>query len=120
MSEFPESSKGNLVKRLLDFQGKAGRLEYFLISFGFWLIIIPIALFFDVAEGVIGLPDATLTTIWALISLPVYLILFVSVHIRRLHDLDQTGWFTLILLVPCANALLGFYLLFFPGRQTAP
>lgn len=35
--------------------------------------------------------------------------------IRRLHDLNKTGWLCLIMLIPVINTLFGIYLLFAPG-----
>jgi len=36
---------------------------------------------------------------------------------RRLHDLDQTGWLSLLVFVPLLNFLFALYLLFAPGTQ---
>ncbi|TQV73934.1 DUF805 domain-containing protein [Aliikangiella marina] len=41
------------------------------------------------------------------------------VGIRRLHDLDHTGWLTLIYLIPFVNIAFGLYVLFAPGTQGA-
>lgn len=36
---------------------------------------------------------------------------------RRLHDLDKTGWLTLLIFVPLINLFFALYLLFAPGTQ---
>jgi len=36
---------------------------------------------------------------------------------RRLHDLEQSGWLTLLIFVPLVNFFFGLYLLFAPGTQ---
>jgi len=37
--------------------------------------------------------------------------------IRRLNDLDQTGWLSILALVPFVNFFFGLYLIFAPGTQ---
>jgi len=37
--------------------------------------------------------------------------------IRRLHDLNKSGWFCLIALVPYINILFSIYVLFFKGTD---
>lgn len=36
---------------------------------------------------------------------------------RRLHDLDQSGWLSLLVIVPFINFFFGLYLLFAPGTE---
>jgi uncharacterized membrane protein YhaH (DUF805 family) len=38
-----------------------------------------------------------------------------SLHIRRSHDLGQSGWLTILLYVPFANMVILFYFLFYKG-----
>ncbi len=40
-----------------------------------------------------------------------------SLGIRRLHDLDKSGWFALIYFIPVLNIILELYLLFFKGTE---
>lgn len=39
----------------------------------------------------------------------------ISLYIRRLHDLGNSGWWTFLVLVPFVNVGLFIYLLFFPS-----
>ncbi|HUB93000.1 MAG TPA: DUF805 domain-containing protein [Verrucomicrobiae bacterium] len=41
----------------------------------------------------------------------------VSAYVRRLHDLNQSGWLTLLILVPFVGIPLFLYLLFAPGTR---
>ena len=36
---------------------------------------------------------------------------------RRLHDLDQSGWLTLLIFIPLVNLFFALYLLFAPGTK---
>jgi uncharacterized membrane protein YhaH (DUF805 family) len=38
-----------------------------------------------------------------------------SLSVRRMHDLNKSGWLYLLTLVPLVNIFIPFYLLFFPG-----
>lgn len=74
------------------------------------------------------LPGINLDTLGSSLSSPV-IILFIFLYgvaiyfsmvftIRRLHDRNHSGWFSL-LLVPVVNILFALYLLFAPGDQQA-
>ena len=39
--------------------------------------------------------------------------------VRRLNDMDRTGWWALLLFVPVVNLGVGLYLLFGPGSKEA-
>lgn len=43
----------------------------------------------------------------------------VCAYVQRFHDLERSGWWTLILFVPFANLLGIFYLGFFDGTSTS-
>jgi uncharacterized membrane protein YhaH (DUF805 family) len=89
--------------------GRARRSEYWFFS-----------LFFFIASVVAGLIDGALGfgigagqgVIWAITCL-VFLIPGIMVAIRRLHDLDRTGWWLLIAFVPVVGSivLLVFYVM---------
>lgn len=38
-----------------------------------------------------------------------------SITVRRFHDLEKSGWFCLLGIVPLVNFITGLYLLFAPG-----
>ena|SRR5688572_23428923 len=42
-----------------------------------------------------------------------------SVIIRRLHDLNRSGWWSLTIFIPLANVILGIYLIFQPGSPSS-
>ncbi len=56
--------------------------------------------------------------IWLSVMLPALFIFWVGV-IRRLHELDRTGWGSLFLLVPSFNILFIIYLLLFPPNPAS-
>jgi uncharacterized membrane protein YhaH (DUF805 family) len=48
-----------------------------------------------------------------LLTLPISL----SLHVRRWHDLDQSGWMTTLAFVPLVGAIASLVLLFAPGTR---
>ena len=41
----------------------------------------------------------------------------IMMGVRRLHDLDLSGWWMLLLFVPLVNILFYIYILFFKGTE---
>ena len=41
----------------------------------------------------------------------------IMMGVRRLHDLDKSGWWMLLLFVPLVNILFYIYILFFKGTE---
>jgi uncharacterized membrane protein YhaH (DUF805 family) len=100
-------------KRIFDFQGRAGRKEYWL-----WFLAYVIQLF---VAGVID--NTVLSSMMLAPGIGVFYCLVVlgnlipalSAGFRRLHDTDRSAWWMLIGLIPFVGAvvLLIFYVL--PG-----
>ena len=60
---------------------------------------------------------STLAGLGFTVILLVYLYFLLVISIRRLHDMNRSGWFTLFFLLPIANVLLGLYLLLGSGTK---
>lgn len=95
--------------KLIEFEGRINRQPFILIPFVIGLIcvviqIIAIALgdFGNILLYPIGIAN---------------LIINVSLEVRRLHDLDKSGWWCLISLIPVINLALAIYLIFFKGTD---
>ncbi len=107
---------------LFSFRGRLGRLAHFLQS-----IAIMAVLFVALAgltatlliteelvggEGLFLLGVAAMVVVYAVAA-----VLLVFVSIKRLHDLDLSGWFYLVMLIPLASFLFALYMLFAPGTD---
>ena len=94
------------LKKYAVFSGRARRSEYWLF-FLFYLIVIFVTGFID---GILGTFDERSGYgILSGLSTAVLIIPLIAVLVRRLHDLDKSGWWALIIIVPIA----GFVLLIF-------
>ncbi|OTG69477.1 hypothetical protein B9T25_02605 [Acinetobacter sp. ANC 4470] len=107
-------------------QGRFGRLS----SIGWYAFIHLITFFATIAlsltMGIFNLNSLsmdnqfinTLTGITGLgfvIILVLYLYFLMVITVRRLHDMNRSGWFVLLFMLPLLNILLGLYLLFGSG-----
>ena len=100
--------------QLFSFSGRLGRLR--LITYG---IISAFVVMF-----VAGLAAAILIPVNPVFAVFIYgavvlssAVYGFSLYIQRLHDLNQSGWWALLMFVPLLNLALLIYLLFFPGTK---
>jgi uncharacterized membrane protein YhaH (DUF805 family) len=92
---FPQAIEAGF-KNYVNFSGRASRSEYW-----FWV------LFSAVGQTVFALVDA-MTGIVVFTALFVLSTLLpgIAVAVRRLHDLDKSGWFLLLALIPLVGAII--------------
>ena len=92
-----------VLKKYAVFSGRARRKEYWF--FALFNVIIIIALtFVDVSAGSYDI-DSGFGLLSGLYSLAV-LLPGIAVAVRRLHDIDRTGWWLLIAFVPLIGAIV--------------
>jgi uncharacterized membrane protein YhaH (DUF805 family) len=65
----------------------------------------------DAIHSIISILFILITIVWLFF----FIINYFAFLVRRLHDLNKTGWFCLLNFVPFVSILLHIYLLFFPG-----
>ena len=86
-----ESTK-TCFKKYAVFSGRSSRQEYI----GFYLFIILVPFLLAIIEGLLGVFPSTYNSIFAFIfNLAVFLPSW-AVMIRRLHDVNRSGWWILI------------------------
>ena len=96
------------LSKSIEIQGRASRSEYW--WFFLFFIIVAVILSFT----------AQINQLFQVLSLIVYLVLYIpsfTVSVRRLHDLDKSGWFLLIGLIPIIGAILLIYWFVSPGTD---
>lgn len=76
-----------------------------------------------IVQGVLTFATNTidaLELLFAVVAFGFSLFSFVSnimMDVRRLHDLDLSGWWMLLMLVPLVNIFFALYMLFFKGTD---
>jgi uncharacterized membrane protein YhaH (DUF805 family) len=93
--------------KYVGFQGRAARPEYW-----YWvLFVVIVAVVLQILAGIIG---SLMTVIGVLFQLATILP-GIAVAVRRLHDIDKTGWWLLIAFIPLIGALVLLYFCVQPG-----
>lgn len=95
-----------VLENYANFNGRARRAEYW------WFVLanIIVSIVLQIVDGIIGLP-----IFGGLYGLAV-LIPTIAVGVRRLHDVDKSGWFLLLAFIPLVNFYL-IYLLAIEGTR---
>lgn len=102
-----------LFSRYAVFYGRASRSEFW-----WWALISGVVCY--VLEGGVNLFGMQPAGIFALCLLvPFVLVTFIpsiALTVRRLHDVNMSGWFVLLILVPTVGALALLVIALFPGN----
>lgn len=83
---------------------------------GYWLSFLIIGLII----APFSKPFSTIAQDFLVMRIILGLLLIISIFsicIRRLHDLNVSGWWTLVFGIPIANIFIGLYLSFWPGTN---
>ncbi|MEH6458498.1 DUF805 domain-containing protein [Chitinimonas sp. JJ19] len=99
--------------RFFSVEGRLGRVRYIAYTMGATLLgylLIAVAGAASIGSESLGI---------LLMGVAVLLMLAGTIVVvgRRLHDLDMSRWFSLLMLVPLINTLFGLYLMFAPGTK---
>jgi uncharacterized membrane protein YhaH (DUF805 family) len=99
-------------------EGRLGRLRYLAYSFG---LSIAIQLIAGVTMGLASVmpPDigGIVTMIIMIVAYIMLLVTSLFIMVKRMHDVNRSGWMLLLLLIPLVNIILGLYMLFAPGTD---
>ena len=112
----------------LSVKGRFGRLSYLAWYMVVAIISWVVMLVLSVAGVAVLDPEAmqrgegfgslAMAAVFFLITLaPIYF--YVVFGVRRLHDMNMSGWLLLLMLVPLVNIIFGLVMLFVPGKPTA-
>ncbi|PHV11016.1 DUF805 domain-containing protein [Chitinimonas sp. BJB300] len=102
-----------VLKKYAVFSGRARRKEFWM--FILFNIIIGFAL--GLIERLAHLPNIHGTGILTLIYNLAILLPFIAVTVRRLHDIDRSGWWSLMLLIPFIGMIV---LIIFAIQDSTP
>lgn len=97
------------LKRYAEFGGRSGRSEYWFFFIVYFIIYMTLT-GFDVATGQSMSWPTTFFTLAMLVP-------SIAIGVRRLHDIDRSGWWLAITLVPIVGAIV---LLFFSAQDSTP
>ena len=101
-----------------NFSGRSSRGAYW----WWYLASILLSVGIQIVSMIIGYENSGLLTAWSLLSMVVMLALVIpgfAVAVRRLHDVDKSGWWLLIGIIPLVGAIVLIYLSAQPGTRGA-
>lgn len=104
---------------IFSFSGRIGRLRYIAYSFGVSLILMGVMM---PIVGVSAMMDPTagmsgLSLIAYILLNIVSLVITIMFGKRRLNDLNRSGWYLLLFIIPLVNLLFIIYIIFFAGTD---
>lgn len=112
----------------LSIHGRFNRLSMIGWFFFLHIIVFLISLALSMMEGIFSLNTlrfgvenfqhvSNVFTLGSCLLTLIYLYSLFTLMIRRLHDLNKTGWLSLFFLLPALNILLVLYLMLFSGNR---
>ena len=81
-----------------------------------FLVIPAVALYFVGGWELLETANVALSAVGLILNIYFTYVLAVAI-IKRLHDLDKSGWLGLLFFVPLANLYVGFICAFFKGTD---
>ena len=103
--------------------GRIGRrqyiVNYLILTIGGVILGFPLAFWFGLSIYNVSLAEALLSFLVLFILSIIQTVFVFSLHIRRLHDIDQTGLWSLLTLLPFIGFLLLLALIFIGGDSTS-
>lgn len=104
-----------VMKSYATFKGRATRSEYwYFMLFYILMLVLPL-----IIAGFIGLGEdgKNIMTGIALIVLIIHIIPSLAVSVRRLHDINLSGWWYLVSLIPYVGAIIFSILVMIDSKE---
>ena len=118
LSRFPEHA-APYVPAFFAWRGRLGRARYVAYLAGTMLLAAPLMFALTVLIDATVSQDALLVTFVPVLTAVLATLAWALVAARRLNDLDRSGWFALLGIVPFVNVVFGLWLLFGQGDSGA-
>ena len=102
------------LSKYATFLGRAPRAEYW----WFYLLLVVLYIVAKTADSVLGTGFEEDAIGWvSMIVLLVTLIPFLAASVRRLHDIDKSGWWMLLIFIPLIGAIWLIVLMVMQGTK---
>ena len=105
--------------KIFSFNGRVGRMRY--LAYGIGLNILLMAVMIPLGGMTAAMGGEAGMSMLGMVMVGLFYIATIAISImfakRRLNDLNRSGWWFLLFLVPIVNLLMAIYLVFFPGSD---
>jgi uncharacterized membrane protein YhaH (DUF805 family) len=104
---------------IFSFSGRIGRLRYLAYSMGSYLLLMLVMVpLLGLSTFMGGEPEVSMIGMGIMVAVYVpAIVVWIMFAKRRLNDLNRSGWWFLLALVPIVNFLVSIYMLFFSGTD---
>jgi len=106
--------------KLFSTRGRMGVLKYaaqtLMWTLAFGLVITALFAVTGVISGGASSPSGVIMGVSLILSLP-FIFLLCCLAVKRLHDINLSGWFALLTLVPVVGMFFAFYMMLRPGKD---
>lgn len=99
--------------RFFELNSRIGRLRY--LAYGTGLLLLT-AVGLMLCSALYNLSSALSVALLGVVYIGM-LVMSIALGVRRLHDLDKSGWWLLLMIVPLVNLFLALYLIFAGGSD---
>jgi uncharacterized membrane protein YhaH (DUF805 family) len=115
------SAVKTVLSKYIDFQGRAIRSEYW-----YWILaLVLLSIVLAIIEGAVLAPALGFEPFAPEAGQPLRMVMVLAillptfaVTVRRLHDIDRSGWWLFLQLVPVIGALILLWWYIQPGTET--
>ncbi|MYN02643.1 DUF805 domain-containing protein [Pseudoduganella sp. DS3] len=113
-------SKETYMPKFFAVNGRIGRVRYLAYSMGAGLLMLPLMLLLLGGSGFAAMmgsaeTGASVGIVGSLIIYPLSFAVSIILARRRLHDMNKTGWLSVLVLIPLVNLFAVLWLLFGSG-----
>ncbi len=113
----PGGSDTPYQPKIFAMEGRIGRLRYLAYMMGVSILLMfAIAIPLMILAAILGLGEIGRTILLGVAYIPVVVFCF-ALAVRRLNDMNKSGWLSLLNLIPIVNIFVGLWLLCGPGDQ---
>ena len=88
------------------FSGRTSRKNFWLAILGIWLISLVLGFVCGFIGGLLGDSAATVLGFIPTIFALAIIIPSIAIEVRRLHDINKSGWFIFISLIPFVGSII--------------
>lgn len=104
----------NYIKKL--YSGRISRKNY---GFGLLFLVGSFILLIAIFASMLSSDSSSFGVFIIIILYAVYIVFLLSLHVRRFHDLGDSGWRVLLFLIPLVNLIILISLLATKGKDEA-
>lgn len=106
-----EKVSENITNAYTTFEGRLNRLAFCVMGLKAFAVFVVVC----VAAGFLLSVSETVGYVLLGFAMLAITVCNISLSVRRLHDLNRSGWWVILLFIPWVDLIAGLYVIFAPG-----